>query len=181
MYEVLASIPIASATNAKYKVHFKGGMQTVVVNQKNYVDSSASLGTFEFDKGSAGYVRLGDATGIKNEAVVFDAITWKYKGPSSPALVAFGSTVPGQFTLSQNYPNPFNPTTNLRVTIAELRFVSLKVYDLLGNEVAELINGNLLPGEYTTQWNAGRVSSGLYFYRLSAGDFVETKKMLLLK
>ncbi len=181
MYEVLASIPIATATNAKYKVYFKGGMQTVVVNQKNYIDSSASLGTFEFDKGSTGYVRLGDATGIKNEAVVFDAITWKYKGPSSPTLVAFGSSVPDRFSLGQNYPNPFNPTTNLRVTIAELRFVSLKVYDLLGNEVAELINGNLQPGEYTLQWNAGRVSSGLYFYRLSAGDFVQTKKMLLLK
>ncbi len=181
MYEVLASIPTATATNAKYKVYFKGGMQTVVVNQKNYVDSSASLGTFEFDKGSTGYVRLGDATGIKNEAVIFDAITWKYKGPSSPTLVAFGSTVPNQFSLSQNYPNPFNPATNLQFTVPEARFVSLKIYDLLGKEVATLIGENLNPGSYSVQWDATRYPSGIYFYRLSAGGFTATKRMLLLK
>jgi hypothetical protein len=156
-------------------------MQTVVVNQKNYVDSSASLGTFEFDKGSSGYVRLGDATGIKNEAVIFDAITWKYKGPSSPTLVAFGSTVPNQFSLSQNYPNPFNPATNLRFTVPEARFVSLKIYDLLGKEVATFVSESLNPGSYSVQWDAARYPSGIYFYRLSAGGFTATKRMLLLK
>lgn len=186
MYEVLASIPMATATNAKYKVYFKGGMQTVVVNQKNYVDSSASLGTFEFDKGSAGYVRLGDATGIKNEAVIFDAITWKYKGASSPALVAFSSTVPNQFSLCQNYPNPFNPTTNLRFTVPEARFVSLKIYDLLGKEVATLVGENLNPGSYAVRWDASGCPSGVYFYRLRAssgltGNFSETKRLILLK
>jgi hypothetical protein len=186
MYEVLASIPMATATNAKYKVYFKGGMQTVVVNQKNYVDSSASLGTFEFDKGSAGYVRPGDATGIKNEAVIFDAITWKYKGASSPALVAFSSTVPNQFSLSQNYPNPFNPTTNLRFTVPEARFVSLKIYDLLGKEVATLVGENLNPGSYAVRWDASGCPSGVYFYRLTAssgltGNFSETKRLILLK
>ncbi len=191
MYEVLASIPTATATNAKYKVYYKGGMQTVVVNQKNYVDSSASLGTFEFDKGSTGYVRLGDATGIKNEAIIFDAITWKYKGPSSPTVVASISSVPNQFSLSQNYPNPFNPTTDLRFTIGEFppeadaplaqRFVSLKIYDLLGKEVSTLVRGDLNPGSYSVQWDASRLPSGVYFYRLSAGGFTETKRMLLLK
>jgi hypothetical protein len=186
MYEVLAFIPTATATNAKYKVYSKSGMQTIVVNQKNYVDSSASLGTYEFDKGSAGYVRLGDATGIKNEAVIFDAITWKYKGPSSPTLVAFGSSVPKQFSLSQNYPNPFNPTTHFRFTIPEVQFVRLRIFDVVGREAATLVNEEIKPGSYVVRWDASGCPSGVYFYRLTAssgltGNFSETKRLILLK
>jgi hypothetical protein len=180
-YEVSAYIAMATATTAKYKIFYKDGMQTVVVNQKNYVDSSAILGTYEFDQGNAGYVRLGDATGIKNQAVIFDALTWKYISPSSPTLAELGTNVPENFFLGQNYPNPFNPSTHFQFTIADARFVSLKIYNVLGKEVAALVNENLSPGNYNVQWNADGFPSGIYFYRLSAGNFTETKKMLLLK
>jgi hypothetical protein len=86
-----------------------------------------------------------------------------------------------EFTLSQNYPNPFNPTTTVRYEIPELSIVTLKIYDVLGKEVATLVNGEKPVGSYATEINASNLPSGIYFYRLQAGSFVETKKMLLVK
>jgi len=86
-----------------------------------------------------------------------------------------------RFELDQNYPNPFNPTTHLRFTIADFLFTTLKVYDALGKEVATLVNGEMNPGRYTVRWDAGNLTSGVYFYRLQAGQFSETKKLVLMK
>lgn len=90
---------------------------------------------------------------------------------------------PSDFSLSQNYPNPFNPTTVINYSLAKSEFVSLKIYDLLGNEVATLINEEKPAGNYNAEFPAHKfnLSSGTYFYRLQAGNFVETKKMILLK
>lgn len=89
--------------------------------------------------------------------------------------------VPHGYSLAQNYPNPFNPSTEIRFQVPEVSHVSLKVYDILGKEVATLVNEQLVPGSYTTQFTARNLSSGMYFYRLRTGSFVETKRMLLLK
>jgi hypothetical protein len=100
---------------------------------------------------------------------------------------------PTEFRLEQNYPNPFNPTTKIRYTLPSQdggsakgragvgSHVSLKVYDLLGREVAALVNEVLPPGEYVRQWDASGFASGVYFYRLHAGNFVQTKKLMLLR
>jgi hypothetical protein len=88
---------------------------------------------------------------------------------------------PDRYILSQNFPNPFNPTTKIRYSIAESNFASIKVYDMLGNEVARLINEEQLAGNYEVDFNASELSSGIYFYQLQAGSFIETKKMILLK
>lgn len=88
---------------------------------------------------------------------------------------------PSEFSLDQNYPNPFNPATHLRFTIAHLRFVSLKIYDVLGREVVTLVHETMKPGTYSVEWNASRFASGVYFYQLRAGNFVSAKKMVLLK
>lgn len=88
---------------------------------------------------------------------------------------------PREYTLSQNYPNPFNPQTHVRFSISEARFVSLKVFDLLGREVATLVNEMKNPGDYTVEWNASAFASGIYFYTLQSDGFVETKKMLLVR
>ncbi len=90
-------------------------------------------------------------------------------------------TVPTEFSLEQNYPNPFNPTTTIKFQIPGLSFVTLKIYDVLGNEVATLVNEEKPVGSYEIQFDASNHSSGIYFYKLHAGDFAETKKMLLLK
>lgn len=91
------------------------------------------------------------------------------------------SSRPTAFVLYQNYPNPFNPSTTVRFEVGGLGFVSLKVYNLLGQEVATLVNDELEPGQYDVLWNADGVASGVYVYRLSAGSFTESKRMLLLR
>ena len=83
--------------------------------------------------------------------------------------------------LSQNYPNPFNPTTQLRFSIRESGFVQLTVFDILGREVARPVNERLAAGQYTVTFNASGLASGVYFYRLQAGHFVESNRMLVLK
>jgi hypothetical protein len=88
---------------------------------------------------------------------------------------------PTKFSLQQNYPNPFNPTTVIRYSVSSKQLVSLKVYDVLGNEVASIINREVPPGDYEVEFNASGLVSGVYFYTLSAGEFVDSKRMLLLK
>ncbi|MEX2189330.1 MAG: ice-binding family protein [Bacteroidota bacterium] len=94
-------------------------------------------------------------------------------------------TIPEGFTLSQNYPNPFNPSTMIEYTLEKTAQVSLKVYNLLGREVATLVNGRQEAGSYTVAFNANKgpisLSSGVYFYRLEAGSFISTKKLILMK
>jgi hypothetical protein len=89
--------------------------------------------------------------------------------------------LPVTYKLHQNYPNPFNPLTTIKYQIPELSFIILKVYDVLGNEVATLVNSERSTGNYEIEYNASDLSSGIYFYRLQAGSFIETKKMILLK
>jgi len=88
---------------------------------------------------------------------------------------------PTDFALSQNYPNPFNPSTQIKFTLPSNSAVKLKVYNLIGEVVKELVNSNLSAGTYTIDFRAENLSSGIYFYRLEAGNTVQTKKMTLLK
>jgi photosystem II stability/assembly factor-like uncharacterized protein len=90
-------------------------------------------------------------------------------------------SAPLTFTLKQNYPNPFNPSTNISFSIPYKSFVSLKIFDLLGREVATIFSEEISAGYYTRKWNAANISSGIYFYRLQAGSFTETKKLILLR
>jgi photosystem II stability/assembly factor-like uncharacterized protein len=88
---------------------------------------------------------------------------------------------PNTFTLNQNYPNPFNPTTTIEYSIPSPGHVSLKLYDLLGNEVASLVNENKPAGNYSVQFNGSKLTSGLYFYKLESGSYVDVKKFVLMK
>jgi hypothetical protein len=92
-----------------------------------------------------------------------------------------GTGVPVSFVLDQNYPNPFNPVTTIRFTVGNPERTTLRVYDILGREVATLIDDDLAPGTYTKQWDASGQASGVYYYRLSSGGFVETRKLVLLR
>ncbi len=88
---------------------------------------------------------------------------------------------PTGFGLCQNYPNPFNPNTNINYTIPNSNFVSITVYDVLGNKIETLVNEYKSAGSYQTRFNGENFSSGIYFYRLQAGNYIETKKMILLQ
>jgi hypothetical protein len=96
-------------------------------------------------------------------------------------------SLPEQFTLEQNYPNPFNPSTTIKYSIPTSEFVTLKVFDVLGNEVATLVNEEKPAGSYEVEFSAVvtsrdlSLSSGIYFYTLQAGSFVQTKKLILIK
>jgi hypothetical protein len=99
--------------------------------------------------------------------------------------------VPAEFLLSQNYPNPFNPNTKIKYSLPQTSLVQIKVFDVLGNEIETLVNEEKLAGTYEVEFNVSSLSSsvsakggyasGVYFYQLKAGDFVESKKMILLK
>lgn len=100
-----------------------------------------------------------------------------------PTLVGIekGSNIPDKFILYPNYPNPFNSSTKIGFWISDVELVSLKIYDVLGNEVAILINEEKLIGTYEVEFNASQLPSGIYFYQFKAGDFIQTKKMVYLR
>jgi hypothetical protein len=89
--------------------------------------------------------------------------------------------LPTGYFLTQNFPNPFNPVTTIRYGIPQLSFVRLEVFDALGRKVITLVEGNRERGSYRAEWNARGEASGIYYYRLSAGGFIETKSLVLLK
>ncbi|MCC6253546.1 MAG: endonuclease, partial [Ignavibacteriaceae bacterium] len=110
-------------------------------------------------------------------------------GKDNAAGVEDEKAIPLAFSLEQNYPNPFNPTAKIQYSIGDRQFVSLKVYDILGNEIATLVNEEKPTGNYEVEFsveqfaaaNGLAISSGIYFYQLQAGDFIQTKKMILMK
>ena len=122
-----------------------------------------------------------------NNAVIYKPI---WKGPINVSTSAVDesdvSNIPTSFELEQNFPNPFNPTTSIKFGLPTKSHVSVKVYNLLGQEITTLVNEDLSAGTHTTEWdgrdkNQTEVASGIYFYKLIAGDFIDTKKMMLIK
>ena len=146
---------------------------------------------------------LEDSTGIPVVPLLFSAVTeasassstinyvplWKdtlvIKDVSDVRVVP-GGELPERYSMSQNYPNPFNPTTQINFEIPVRSHVTLTVYNLLGQKVTTLVDKEMSAGRYIADWNSAsdsgtKVASGVYFYKLEAGDFIETKKMMLLK
>ncbi|MGE5497623.1 MAG: YCF48-related protein [Syntrophothermus sp.] len=89
--------------------------------------------------------------------------------------------IPENFYLSQNYPNPFNPETKIKYSLPQKAFITITICDILGREVVRLVNEEKTAGSYEVQWNAGGLPSGIYFYQIKAGDYIEAKKMILTK
>jgi hypothetical protein len=96
-------------------------------------------------------------------------------------LIGSAKVIPISHALGQNYPNPFNPVTSIRYQLPEQCHVNLKIFDVLGREITTLVNEQKEAGEYNVIWNAEGIFSGVYFYRMTAGSFSETKKLLLLR
>ncbi len=115
------------------------------------------------------------------DSVALDPEGWVLKQIVSFTDVGESEGQPSVFRLDQNYPNPFNPATNIQFSIDNPQLTILKVYDMLGREVATLVNDKKSAGEYSIQFDGSNLSSGVYYYRLQAGAFTETKKMMLLR
>jgi len=114
------------------------------------------------------------------QSIVFDPGNWILKNSTSVTAVD-DFNQPLSFTLEQNYPNPFNPSTSIEYTIPKSGLVTLKVYDVLGREVATLVNGQNESGKHTVEFDASNLNSGVYFYKIESGNFFATKKMILVK
>ena len=139
---------------------------------------------------------LFDATVIPNiDSLYHGVVLVQSNDPNTPEIqlpISFQVThvvgvgelqnyTPQKFSLEQNYPNPFNPITQLSFSISSPTFVTLKVYDIIGNELATLVNERKEIGKYSIAWNGEQFPSGMYFYRLKAGEFSDTKKLIILK
>ena len=102
-------------------------------------------------------------------------------GTQVVTTVRVQDAVAKNFMLHQNYPNPFNPSTTIEFNLPAREFVSVKIFDMLGNEIETLVNEQLNAGTYRVNWNAAARAAGVYFYRLKTGGNIETKKLILLK
>lgn len=102
-------------------------------------------------------------------------------GTPTASVQPVDAGIPDKFGLMQNYPNPFNPSTSIQFSLPQESFVTLKVYNQLGQEVASLVSEKLAPGVYNTAWDARGVASGVYFYRLATNGLVQTRKMVLAR
>ena len=149
----------------------------VFINRRDFPANSAGSCTVLHDRDNDGDM---DMTGIDE----VDDLLILFVNDGAVNVIEQG-TNPNEFYLAQNFPNPFNPATTISFTIVESGFSSLKVYDALGNEITTLVNEEKLPGTYEVEFNSesvvGNISSGIYFYQLRTGSFVETKMMVLLK
>ncbi|NOS86808.1 MAG: T9SS type A sorting domain-containing protein [Ignavibacteria bacterium] len=126
----------------------------------------------------AGYMRI-RAELVSNPSQ-FIELDFRANTPQTIGITNI-SSIAKEFSLSQNYPNPFNPNTKINFSIPKSDYVSLRVYDMLGREVSVLVNGQLTAGEYQADFNAKGLSSGMYYYSLRAGEYVDVKKMVLVK
>lgn len=120
---------------------------------------------------------------IVGETFYLGRVDGLWRAPLSRLLTTVGeiATTPPAFRLQQNYPNPFNPETRISYSVRRAGDVSLVIYDVLGREVSRLVDENKQPGKYSVAWNAEGMPSGMYFYKLVAGEFVETRKMVLMR
>jgi Secretion system C-terminal sorting domain len=147
------------------------GLYRVHWNSKNQSGSFITYGT---------YVCKIKASS-ENPSAVFDSSIQMHFQKITGVQENTSDVYPSSFQLSQNYPNPFNPTTIINFSVPKTGLVQIKVYDLLGREVTTLVNGNKPVGNYSVQFIANKFVSGVYYYKMQAGDFVQTRKLLLLK
>ncbi|RPI14015.1 MAG: T9SS C-terminal target domain-containing protein [Ignavibacteriae bacterium] len=162
---------------ATLKYSSTGNTEWTVRYDSPYHDNEFAVNINVSNDASAVYVSgtsVGSGTG-------FDFITVKYTQPPITAINQNGNNIPDKFSLYESYPNPFNPSTNIKFDLPQNTMVKLVVYDINGREVATLVNNEMQAGSYVYNWNASNLASGAYFFRINAGDFTDTKKMMLVK
>ena len=137
--------------------------------------------TFTMDYPTDPYARLGFDFGTSDTDVYIDHVCLVETGSSTGIIRDEQPSILNEFDLVQNFPNPFNPVTTIRYAVPKSGFVNLKIYNLLGKEIATLVNEKKMPGEYSVQWNGQGLCSGIYLCYLKTGDSVVTKKIILQK
>ncbi|MBF8248442.1 MAG: 5'-Nucleotidase domain protein, partial [Bacteroidetes bacterium] len=185
--------PLSGPVDGIYRINFLTGATTLV----GYTGLGGGILDILFSKGKL--YGITDSTGPnKNSLIQINTSTGvgTVIGPTGLTSVQALATIPDnvtsvremrmgaqpmKYTLEQNYPNPFNPSTEIQFSLPAKSHVTLKIFDLLGREVARLVSEELSLGSYKSRWDANGLSTGVYLYRLQAGEFVDTKKLLLLR
>lgn len=157
-----------SALNDVFKVGEKSGKQLLIFANKKAIDISKPIFSIESNGKSV------EISGSVNGGIPISSV-------EKVTDVSENEKLPTDFSLSQNYPNPFNPTTTIAFTVPKSAHVQLSVFDMLGREIAVLVNEEKQAGEYSVKFDAGVYASGMYLYKLKVGNNIITKKMLLLK
>ena len=134
---------------------------------------------YYYDTLDCSYTASIDLSHAATDGLQIGATRWAFKGVKTD--VERTNQVPESFSLNQNYPNPFNPSTTIEYSITKSSHVLLEVFNVLGQSIARLVDEQVSPGTYRVSYDASHLSSGVYLYRLKAGDFVQTKKMVLMK
>lgn len=161
--------------NYHLQVSMDSTFSTTIINEQNLTSSQYQTSSLPVNRWHYWRVRAQNITGYSGWSNV-----WRFI--SNPIGITNESEIAFEYKLFNNYPNPFNPETNIRFSLPETEVVSLIVYDIKGAEVERLIsNQRFNSGVYNFKFNAGNLTSGIYFYRLQTSDFIETKKMLLIK
>ncbi|MBL7127415.1 MAG: T9SS type A sorting domain-containing protein [Ignavibacteria bacterium] len=150
--------------------------QSLIINVNGLTSSEYTVPTGILDLNTVYFWRANARNGLGTGP--FSAI-WFFT--SVVTNISTNGEIPNEFRLYNNYPNPFNPTTNIKFSIPTQGFVTLKVFNSLGKEVATLVNENTSVGTYEVNFDAGSLTSGVYFYRLQSDNFTETKRMMLIK
>ncbi len=151
-------------------------------NQAIFKSTNSGSTWIQFNQGLPNPADVGPI-GITKSGYVFAAVNnkiYKYIDQTTD-IKEKHPEISTKYSLGQNYPNPFNPSTTISFSIPQTQFVTLKVYDMLGREVSTFVSEEKQPGTYEVKFNASNLPSGVYFYRLQAGSFSQTKKLLLLK
>jgi hypothetical protein len=182
-YQIVSTTVIGSDTldifcggNAVYNIFGKDRIRyTFVYDVRNWLDEEIAYYVTD-SLGITGFERIAWSWAEYLTGAIINGV--RYGNPSVSVKEDFQ---PMNYMLSQNYPNPFNPTTNITINLPNSHHTTLKVYNILGKEVETLINEKLESGQHYVTWNAKNFPSGLYYYRLISGDFIETKKMVLVK
>ena len=172
-------------------------LQNMTMNSLGHIYLESRTGVYRSNNNGANWVKVSGTpwpevikTNVNVYGFAFDGSGKLYAATSAALFKSQQTTLsikenvsetPKEFSLEQNYPNPFNPTTVIRYSLPVNGLVTLKVFDVLGEEIATLVNQNLSVGKFSIEWNADNVPSGIYFYKLSAGKSSKTKKMLLGK
>ncbi len=192
LYEVLEIVPTTvNATDKALYIISENNvpLDSVFVNQNTGSGSWVSIGQYNFRANSKVSVKVVDV-GLSTVGTVIraDAIRVSLIQETTGIDELSNLSLPEEFGLEQNFPNPFNPTTKIKYSIpvetrhaSSLQNVQLKVYDILGNEVAALVNEEQPAGEYEVEFNGNQLSSGVYFYKLSVGQYSEIRKMVYMK
>ena len=174
-YYVRAVIEIDANSPAEYIDYQIIDENSILNSQEGYEPYPLRYRVVAVDKHEDSSVPsdFADAIGLKPEGSSID--------PGNGDKLVTENGLPKEYNLFQNYPNPFNPVTNIQFDLPKEGLVTLKVYDLLGREVKNIVNEFKQAGSYIVSFNGSRLSSGIYFYRLEAGDFVQVKRMVLIK